>query len=185
MTQKLATTIGQIHEKLKSMPDYANYQNRIKEISDNPYYIPTLSEVREMVKIGWWFSWDYTDEQIIFGLNFVKKFKWFHNFLIEKITWGIMPSYDMPWTFVFKPVTIYIKELYSQNSFDDIKEILLHISNIDKFIFSDSARNMILESFIDGNSLDNEDFRRIIMDYFPEWGVKDHLRNRFIEIYWE
>jgi hypothetical protein len=52
MTQKLATTIGQIHEKLKSMPDYANYQNRIKEISDNPYYIPTLSEVREMVKIG-------------------------------------------------------------------------------------------------------------------------------------
>jgi hypothetical protein len=65
-------------------------------------------------------------------------------------------------------VTIYIKELYSQNSFDDIKEILLHISNIDKFIFSDSARNMILESFIDGNSLDNEDFRRIIMDYFPE-----------------
>lgn len=176
-------TIAQIHSDLKSDPQYMEKQNRISEIIKDPYYIPSLSEVREMVTIWWWFSSDYDDHQIKLGLKLAGNLPWFHNFLVEK-DGQIMPSYDMPWTFVFGPLVEYVKHCYNKDELNEIRVVFTYLSNLVTAPHSpDDSSYQIVEGFLNRFEFDDKTFRERIMSDFPEGALKEYIKTRFQDIY--
>ncbi len=181
MNTKEQLTLPQIYERLKSDPLYNEKKNILSDLKENPYYIPTLQEVREMELIEWMTPW-YSDNAISEWLELVKYFSWFHEFLTIN-NGETMPLYPITGTFIYKPLTGYLQNCYISWNIDEVKNILIYLTEKYTPDSSDESLDFLIEGFIDGREFDDRVFRERIMNDFPEGALKEYIKTRFQDIY--
>ncbi len=150
-------------------------------LTQDLYKIPILQEVRKIEELEWMTPW-YSDHAISVWLELIKYSIGYHQFLVQE-NYGSYISYNMPWTFIYKPLTGYLQSCYASWDVEEVKNILTYLTNSYVPDVSDKSLDFLVEGFIDGREFDDRVFRERIMGDFPEGRLKDYIKNRFQDIY--
>lgn len=125
MTSKLQKILN----SRKDNPSFKETEWELYDLIKNPYCIPSIKEVRRIIKLNHLTDMGLSDQSISLALDLVKEFPNFHSYLVNIYGEEKFPEYDLPLV-IFSKFSRYVWVLIRENKMEEIDLIIWYVDTL-------------------------------------------------------